>query len=197
MIAQDYLRSQDRLKLFELHPSDGRTLEKHVEQLRAGRQVSCYKEDGFEGVRKHMPPPSRRGLVLIDPSYEIKSDYARVTSCVQECMQRFATGTYMVWYPVIARPEAHDLPRRLKGLAQDAKKNWLHATLRVKSGQMGSQLDVLGTDQGPKRPGLSASGVFVINPPHTLEAQLKETLPQMVELMGQDALAGFTLEATR
>ena len=197
MIAQDYLRRHDKLKIFELHPTDSRVLEKHVEQLRAGRQINCYKEDGFEGLKKILPPPTRRALVLIDPSYEMKSDYARVISCIQDCLRRFVTGTYMIWYPVIARPEAHDLPRRLKALAQEVHKPWLHTTLRVKSGQMGSQLDVLGTAKGPKRPGLSASGLFVINPPHTLEAQLKGSLPQMVELMGQDGLAGFTVEASR
>jgi len=197
MIAQDYLRRHDKLKIFELHPTDSRVLEKHVEQLRAGRQINCYKEDGFEGLKKLLPPPTRRGLVLIDPSYEMKSDYARVVNCIQDSLRRFVTGTYMVWYPVIARPEAHDLPKRLRALAHEVHKPWLHTTLRVKSGQMGSQLGVLGTNKGPKRPGLTASGLFIINPPHTLEPQLKACLPQMVELMGQDALAGFTLEASK
>ena len=195
MIAHDYLRRQDKLKLFELHPTDSRMLEKHIEQLRAGRQINCYKEDGFEGLKKLLPPPTRRGLVLMDPSYEMKSDYARVIGCIQDGLRRFVTGTFMIWYPVIARPEAHDLPRRLKALAQEVGKPWLHATLRIKSGQMGSQLDVLGTNNSPKRPGLAASGVFIINQPHTLKDQLKVSLPQMVDLMGQDALAGFTLES--
>ena len=195
LIAHDYLRRHDKLKVFELHPTDSRMLIKHIEQLRAGRQINCYSEDGFEGLKKLLPPPTRRGLVLMDPSYEMKTDYARVVSSVQDSLKRFVTGTYMVWYPVIARPEAHDLPRRLKVLAQESGKPWVHATLRIKSGQMGSQLDVLGTNNAPKRPGLAASGVFIINPPHTLKPQLKSSLPQMVELMGQDALAGFTLDS--
>ena len=195
LIAHDYLRRHDKLKVFELHPTDSRMLIKHIEQLRAGRQINCYSEDGFEGLKKLLPPPTRRGLVLMDPSYEMKSDYARVVSSVQDSLKRFVTGTYMVWYPVIARPEAHDLPRRLKVLAQESGKPWVHATLRIKSGQIGSQLDVLGTNNAPKRPGLAASGVFIINPPHTLKPQLKSSLPQMVELMGQDALAGFTLDS--
>ena len=195
LIAHDYLRRHDKLKVFELHPTDSRMLIKHIEQLRAGRQINCYSEDGFEGLKKLLPPPTRRGLVLMDPSYETKTDYARVVSSVQDSLKRFVTGTYMVWYPVIARPEAHDLPRRLKVLAQESGKPWVHATLRIKSGQMGSQLDVLGTNNAPKRPGLAASGVFIINPPHTLKPQLKSSLPQMVELMGQDALAGFTLDS--
>jgi 23S rRNA (adenine2030-N6)-methyltransferase len=194
IIAHDCLRGHDKLKLFELHPTDARVLNKHVEQLGAGRQINCYREDGFEGLKRHLPPPTRRALVLMDPSYEMKSDYSRVTGCIKDALKRFSTGSYMIWYPVIARPQAHDLPRRLKGLAAEASKNWLHATLRIKSGQIGSQLDALGTVGGPKRPGLSASGVFVINPPHTLSEQLKPALEQMVLLMGKDEMAGYTLE---
>lgn len=194
MIAQDFLRRHDKLHLFELHPTDSRILEGHVQQLKAGRQVGCYKQDGFEGLKKLLPPPTRRGLILIDPSYELKSDYARVSACVQDALKRFVSATIIIWYPVIARPEAHDLPRRLKVLAREVKKPWVHATLRVKSGQMGPQLEVLGTNQALKRPGLAASGLFVFNPPHTLQSQLKVSLPQMCALMGQDSLAGHTLE---
>ena len=73
-IAQRLLRDQDKLKLFELHPTDARALAGNVAQLEAGRQVAVLPEDGFEGVKKFLPPPARRALVLCDPSYEIKSD---------------------------------------------------------------------------------------------------------------------------
>ncbi|MFT3813594.1 MAG: 23S rRNA (adenine(2030)-N(6))-methyltransferase RlmJ [Acidovorax sp.] len=178
-IAQRLLRAQDRLKLFELHPTDYRALSGNVAQLDAGRQVAVLLEDGFEGVKKFLPPPARRALVLCDPSYEIKSDYGRVAALVQDALTRFATGCYAVWYPIIARQEAHDLPRRLKTLATKAGKGWLHATLTVKSGA----------------PGLPASGMFIINPPYTLHAALKPALPQMVKLLGQDRNAAFTLDA--
>ena len=71
---------------------------------------------------------SRRALVLIDPSYEIKSDYAKVAACLQDSLRRFPTGVYLVWYPIIPRPEAHGLPRRLKTLAQQTGRAWLHAS---------------------------------------------------------------------
>jgi len=189
-IIQRLLRGHDRLKLFELHPTDARTLDANVAQLEAGRQVVVLREDGFEGPRKFLPPPSRRALLLCDPSYEIKSDYARVAELVAEALKRFATGTYAVWYPIIPRPEAHDLPRRLKTLATQAGKPWLHATLTVKSSK-------LTTDPGgdTKRPGLPASGMFVINPPHPLKPALQAALPQMVQLLGQDRNAAFTLDA--
>lgn len=189
-IIQRLLREHDKLKLFELHPTDAKTLSANIAQLEAGRQVVVLREDGFESVRKFLPPPARRALVLCDPSYEIKNDYARVAAMVTEALKRFATGTYAVWYPIIPRPEAHDLPRKLKTLATKAGKPWLHATLTVKSSK-------LTTDNAGEtiRPGLPASGMFVINPPHPLKPALQAALPQMVRLLGQDRNAAFTLDA--
>lgn len=187
-IIQRLLRAHDLLKLYELHPTDVKTLDANVAQLNAGRQVVVLREDGFGCVTKFLPPPSRRALLLCDPSYEIKSDYARVAAMVTDALKRFATGTYAVWYPIIPRPEAHDLPRKLKTLATKSGKPWLHATLTVKSSKMAAGEDA-------KRPGLPASGMFVINPPHTLKGLLQPALPQMVQLLGQDRNAAFTLDS--
>lgn len=173
--------SRDKLKLFELHPTDGKTLAANIAQLEAGRQIAVAREDGFEGLRPLLPPPpsatgSRRALVLIDPSYEIKTDYGKVSACIQEQLKRFPTGTYLVWYPVIPRPEAHDLPRRLKTLANQARRPWLHATLAI------GQDPTHGPDD---RPGLTASGMFVINPPHTLKGTLQTALPVLLNVLGR------------
>jgi 23S rRNA (adenine2030-N6)-methyltransferase len=189
-ITQRLLRERDKLKLFELHPTDAKTLAANIAQLDAGRQVAVLREDGFEGVKKFLPPPVRRALLVCDPSYEIKSDYPRVVAMVTDALQRFATGCYVVWYPIIPRPEAHDLPRKLKTLAVKNGKKWLNAQLTVKSSK-------LTTDgQGETvRPGLPASGMFVINPPHTLKAALQTALPQMVETLAQDKHGSFSLES--
>jgi 23S rRNA (adenine2030-N6)-methyltransferase len=189
-IAQRLLRPQDKLKLFELHPTDARTLAGNIAQLEAGRQVAVLREDGFEGSKKFLPPPARRALVLCDPSYEIKSDYGRVQDMVQDALKRFATGVYAVWYPIIARPEAHELPRRLKTLANKAGKPWLNASLTVKSSKLPA-----AASQDQRRPGLPASGMFVINPPHTLRAALQDALPHMASLLAQDKNAAHTLES--
>ena len=137
------------------------------------------REDGFEGLKKFLPPPSRRALVLCDPSYEIKNDYPRVVAMVADALQRFATGTYAVWYPIIPRPEAHDLPRKAQDPGQSRRaRAGSTPRLTVKSSKL------LQDDAGEVvRPGLPASGMFIINPPHTLKAALKEALPQMVELL--------------
>lgn len=184
------LRPQDRLKLFELHPTDLRALAGNVAQLEAGRQIAVLHEDGFEGVRKFLPPPSRRAFLLCDPSYEIKSDYGKVLGLVEDALKRFATGTYAIWYPIIPRPEAHELPRRLRTLATRAGKGWLHATLAVKSGQA-----VRTADGSTRRPGLAASGMFLVNPPYTLKPALQAALPQMVALLGQDRNAAWSLDS--
>lgn len=183
-------RDRDKLKLFEIHPTDIKTLSANIAQLEAGRQVAILREDGFEGIKKFLPPPSRRALVFCDPSYEIKQDYGRVADMVADALLRFATGTYAVWYPIIPRPEAHDLPKKLKTLANKAGKSWLGATLTVKSSKL------LQDSEGEVvRPGLPASGMFIINPPHTLKAALQLALPQMVALLKQDQHATFTLES--
>jgi 23S rRNA (adenine2030-N6)-methyltransferase len=189
-IIQSLLSGRDKLKLYELHPTDTKTLTANIAQLEAGRQVTILREDGFEGLKKFLPPPSRRALVLCDPSYEVKHDYARVHAMVTDAMLRFATGTYAVWYPIIPRPEAHDLPKKLKTLANKAGKSWLGATLTVKSSKLTQD-----TEGEVVRPGLPASGMFIINPPHTLKAALKDALPQMVEALKQDQHATFTLES--
>ena len=192
-VMQHLLRaeSRDRLKLFELHPTDSRTLSANIAQLEAGRQIAIAREDGFEGVKPLLPPPpsatgSKRALVLIDPSYEIKSDYGKVSACIQELMRRFPTGTYLVWYPVIPRPEAHDLPRRLRTLSNQAQKPWLNATLAI------GQDPTHGPDD---RPGLTASGMFVINPPHTLKATLQAVLPQLLTHLGRGRGKSQALES--
>jgi 23S rRNA (adenine2030-N6)-methyltransferase len=188
-IEQRFLSGRDKLKLFELHPTDFKSLSGNIEQLGVGRQVAVAREDGFEALKTFLPPPARRAMVFCDPSYEIKSDYARVSACMADAIKRFATGTYVVWYPIIPRPEAHDLPRKLKTLAVKAGRSWLNASLTVKSSK-------LTTDMAGEviRPGLPASGMFVINPPHTLKAELQLALPQMVAKLGQDRHASFGLE---
>lgn len=185
-VVNELLRTEarDKLKLFEMHPTDSKALAANIGQLDAGRQIAVARADGFESLKALLPPPNRRALVLIDPSYELKTDYPKVSACILDSLKRFSTGTYAVWYPVIPRPEAHDLPRRLKTLATQAGKPWLQATLAI------GQDPAHGPDD---RPGLTASGMFVINPPHTLKTTLQEALPQLLGALGRGRGQGQTL----
>ena len=176
-ISRECLRPSDRLRVFEMHSTDSKLLQENFKD--AGRAVSVTVGDGFAGLKGILPPPPRRALVLIDPSYETRDDYSHVVKGLQEALKRFATGTYAVWYPMLGKPESRKLPERLKALGGD---NWLHATLEVRS---------------PARDGfgMHGSGMFVINPPWTLEKTLHETLPRIVELLAQDAGARYVIES--
>lgn len=186
-ITAALMRPQDQLRLFELHPTDSRLLDKNVAELPNAGQIQVVRNNGFTGLKALLPPPSRRGVVLIDPSYELKTDYAQVVSCMQDAMQRFVTGCYMVWYPVIPRPEAHELPRRLRTLAQQADRPWLHATLSIGRGDQ----DVSGRD------GLRASGVFMINPPFVLKAELEQALPVVHRMLRRGGGAAWTVDTSK
>jgi 23S rRNA (adenine2030-N6)-methyltransferase len=169
-IARALMRPDDQLRLFELHPTDHALL---LENFSGDRQVMVQHVDGFAGMKSQWPPPSRRGVVLIDPSYEIKSDYAAVVAGVREALTRFAQGTVMVWYPHLDLRESAQLPKRLEEVAQSlAKKGWLHARLTL-------------AEPNDRGFGLLGSGMFIINPPYTLAAQLREALPVLVSLLGQ------------
>ncbi len=176
-IALQMLREQDRLQLFEMHTTESEVLQKQYASMK--RKVSVQPTDGFAGLKAVLPPASRRGLVLIDPSYEDKDDYGRVVDAMRDALQRFATGVYAVWYPQVQRPESKELPGQLQQLAA---KGWLHATLKV----MAPARDGLG---------LHGSGVFVFNPPWKLEQALGTVMPTLVRLLGQDRSASYSLKS--
>lgn len=190
-LAHQALRPQDKLRLFEVHPTDARLLERNVEGLEKADQVQVLRRNGFEGLKALLPPPSRRALVLMDPSYELKSDYADVVDTVQDALKRFPTGVYAIWYPVIARPEAHAMARKLKTLSTQAERPWVQAELSV-----GHTPDPQAAQPASVRPAtaLRASGVHIINPPFTLAAQLREALPVVLKALREKVGAGWTVE---
>lgn len=179
-IALESCRSQDKLRLFEMHPSEADILTMNLEQRGSQtlKQTTLYESDGFAGLKGHIPPPSRRAIVLMDPSYEDKKDYRHVIDTVKDALVRFPTGCYAIWCPQIQRREAQELPRQLE---RAGAKNWLYASLSVHK----PSEDGLG---------LHGSGMFVVNPPWTLNAALKESLPWLVKVLGQDARAAYKLD---
>ncbi len=169
-ILATLLRPQDRLKLFELHPKEIDILRHNIGQLKQSKQIDIYAEDSFTRSKGLLPPPSRRGLVLIDPSYEDKQDYRYLENALEEALRRFATGCYAIWYPVISRRESAALPDRLKKLAANHQRSWLHTELRV--------------ENAPGERRLQSSGMFIINPPWTLEKHLAQALPVLTKALG-------------
>lgn len=183
LLALRTMRPSDRLRLFELHPADVKLLAQNITAAApdAQKRAAIKQEDGFAGLKALLPPPPRRGLVVIDPAYEDKRDYAQVVTAVKEGLQRFATGTFMVWYPLLQKNESITLAGKLKKLASD----WLNVTLTVQP-------------PSPDGMGMHGSGVFLVNPPWTLAGELKETLPWLVDVLkvGADGTAEFSLEAS-
>jgi len=168
-LATMLLRPQDQMRLFELHPTDYKILSSFVGRTAGAEAVMA---DGFESLKSQLPPPTRRGVVLIDPSYEIKSDYARTLAALREALTRFPDAVVLVWLPQLLLLESTRLPQRLKASAETlAKKGWLLARLTV------AEADDRGF-------GMIGSSVFVANPPHTLKQELQPALPWLAAALG-------------
>ncbi|WP_049721245.1 23S rRNA (adenine(2030)-N(6))-methyltransferase RlmJ [Gilvimarinus polysaccharolyticus] len=168
LIAQRFLRRQDRAWLFELHPSDHKKLS---DNTKAFSNVQVEHADGLNGLLARIPPKSRRALVLIDPSYEVKSEYVKVIDAVIKAHKKFASGVYAIWYPVVEREQIDFMAKKL-----------------VRSGIKNIQRYELGleADAEEKGHGMTASGLFVINPPWTLRATMQELLPQLQAALAED-----------
>ena len=169
-IAQALMREQDQLRLFELHPTDHKILASYLGDVPG---VEVKMGDGFASLKSQLPPPTRRGVVLIDPSYEIKTDYVRALAALREALELFPEAVVLLWLPQLQLIESAQLPQRLKAAADSgAKKGWLHARLTVK------QPDARGF-------GMLGSSVFIANPPHTLHDELQPVLPFLANAMAQ------------
>ena len=174
-IFRRLLREQDRVCCFELHPSDFAALD---EGFRHDRRFRIDRQDGFKGLITLLPPPSRRGLVFIDPSYEMKEDFDRLPECLSGALRRFSTGTYLVWYPLLsAYPKSLRLPEGLMELYGGNR-------LRVELYTGAARPEDGGTSpgQGGRSPrGMYGSGLVIYNPPWTLGPALEEALPFLAE----------------
>jgi 23S rRNA (adenine2030-N6)-methyltransferase len=169
------MRAQDHMRLFELHPTDCKILESYLGGL---KNAEIKQADGFEMFSRQLPPASRRGVILMDPSYELKADYTRLINGLREGLTRFADGVFIVWYPQVQRLEAAQLPHRLQALAP---KDWLHVRLTVQ----------VPNAQGF---GLAGSGIFIYNPPYQLHDTMMNVMPYLVDVLGQYEDANFLIE---
>ncbi|VTM24477.1 Protein involved in catabolism of external DNA [Stutzerimonas stutzeri] len=174
LIAAQLLRPQDRALLTELHPRDFPLLRNNFKEF---KNVSVKCDNGFQQLKATLPPKERRGLVLIDPPYELKEDYDLVVKAAEEGYKRFATGTYAIWYPVVLRQQTK---RIFKGLQASGIRKILKIELAVRP----------DSDQR----GMTASGMAVINPPWPLENQMKAILPYLVKTLVPEGTGSWTVE---
>lgn len=174
LIAAQLLRPQDRALLTELHPRDFPLLRNNFKEF---KNVSVKCDNGFQQLKATLPPKERRGLVLIDPPYELKEDYDLVVKAAEEGYKRFATGTYAIWYPVVLRQQTK---RIFKGLQASGIRKILKIELAVRP----------DSDQR----GMTASGMAVINSPWPLENQMKAILPYLVKTLVPEGTGSWTVE---
>jgi 23S rRNA (adenine2030-N6)-methyltransferase len=160
-LALTLLREQDRLELFELHPQASAALRAHFHRK---PNVHVHHRDGFEGLVAVVPPRERRGIAVIDPSYEHKSDYLRVVETLAAAIRRWANGVFMVWYPLIRQPGSGQLIARLKQLK-------LPRAFQVE------------LEPAPAAARMRGSGVVIVNLPFQLDPELERLLPWLLRCL--------------
>jgi 23S rRNA (adenine2030-N6)-methyltransferase len=173
LLAAELCRSQDRLQLSELHPADFPRLES---LFRGDRRIQIHKFDGYANLKALLPPIERRGVILIDPPYELDHEYSDVVNGVMDGLKRWGTGTFAIWYPVVQRTDVSFLERKFSAAG-------LPSTLQI-------ELNVLPENN---RFGMTGSGMIVVNPPWKLASTMDDLLPWLATALGQYADANYRL----
>lgn len=175
-LARHLLREQDKLMLMELHNNEVEILRRH---LGADLRVAIHHRDGFEGLQALLPPTPRRGLVLIDPPYELKTDYDKAVKGLEKALRRWPTGIYALWYPILGKEadRSREMLARLAALP-------LPSLLKV-------ELEVA---EQPEDWGMNGSGLAIINAPWQLDSQLNALLPRLCDRLQQENGAKWIVE---
>jgi 23S rRNA (adenine2030-N6)-methyltransferase len=179
LIARALLRPQDRLTACEVQPSARKQL---VEQLRRDTQARVVDLDGWTALPAFVPPNERRGLVLIDPSFEAKDEFERLAAGFAAAFAKWPTGSYLLWYPAKSRRATDDLARSVAATAASVKPPG--KALRV-------DFSVAPQAAGAA---LTSTGLLIVNPPWTLQGELKTILPELEKPLGQGGAGRFRLE---
>src|SRR6266436_5271516 len=173
-LVQAFLRGQDRLVACELEPNAAAALARHLHGDRRSKAVAI---DGWIALNAYVPPKERRGLVLIDPPFEEPADFERLGNAVEAAHRKWASGIYLLWYPLKERQGADALARRLR--RSDISKI-LRAEINLPKPRNGDRL--------------SACGLIIVNPPWTLEGELRLLLPEFVTALAQRDGGGHRLD---
>ncbi|MCO6545697.1 MAG: 23S rRNA (adenine(2030)-N(6))-methyltransferase RlmJ [Gilliamella sp.] len=174
LIAKQLLREQDKLNLTELHPTDYPLLK---QEFSKDKRTKVLREDGFSQLKSKLPPLSRRGIILIDPSYEIKDDYQKIPAALFKAYKRFATGIYLIWYPVVSRTQTQKMIDNIVNLG----------IKRI------SQFELaIKPDNNQK--GMTASGMIVINPPWKLHEKMQTIMPWLKEILDTEKIGNFVIK---
>lgn len=159
------LRPIDRLVCAELHPGEY----SHLEQIsRPARNVYLHHADGMKELNALVPPIERRGLIFLDPSYEIKDEYKTIPKAIKQAYSRFATGVYCLWYPIVDNRLHNQLVTGMTGI------------------NPGNALQIEFYWTGSQRQGMTGCGLWVINPPWLLANEMKNILDYLRTIFNKD-----------
>ena len=174
MLARSWLRPQDRLVACELEPGAAAALDRRT---RGDARIKVVTSDGWTALSAYLPPKERRGAVLIDPPFEQPGEFSRMVEALAGAHRKWATGTYLAWYPIKDRGECDAFCRKL---ARTGIAKLLRAELTVAPDRTAARL--------------AGTGLIVINPPWTLEPELAVLLPALAEVLGRDRPGTFRLD---
>jgi 23S rRNA (adenine2030-N6)-methyltransferase len=179
LIARALLRPQDRLTACELEPGARKRL---IDALRRDVQARVVDLDGWVALPAFVPPNERRGLVLIDPPFEAKDEFERLTKGFRLAFEKWPTGSYLIWYPAKSR-------RATDQLAHDVAR----AAAAVKPAGKCLRLEFSVAPQGAAG-ALTSSGLLMVNPPFTLHGELRSILPELEKPLGLGGAGRFRLD---
>jgi 23S rRNA (adenine2030-N6)-methyltransferase len=172
MIAKSLMREIDNIVLMEFHNSEIEILRKNLCGYRSGAPAAVHHRDGFEGLIGLMPPTPARGMVLIDPPYELLSEYQQVQNAVAQAVKKWPSGIFVIWYPLLSQRAA-----KKAGMSEKMCESLAHLPIK-------SMLDVRMTvAENTQDAGMYGSGLAIINPPWQLDIALQQVLPELNQLL--------------
>ncbi|MGB8275357.1 MAG: 23S rRNA (adenine(2030)-N(6))-methyltransferase RlmJ [Alphaproteobacteria bacterium] len=174
LLAAMLLRPGDRIALAELHPEEARAL---AREFGADPRVTVHHMDGYVALKALLPPPERRAVVLIDPPFEEPDEFERMAEGLRQACRRFATGVYLLWYPI---KDADGTATFLAALRASGLARILMIELRVYP------------TENPER--LNGCGMILVNPPWAVTRSLAALGPELVRLLAREGGGGWRLE---
>ncbi|WP_273725391.1 23S rRNA (adenine(2030)-N(6))-methyltransferase RlmJ [Brucella gallinifaecis] len=177
LLTRHLLRKQDRISALELHPQDAKKLAKLFD---GDYQVRVIELDGWLALGAHMPPKEKRGLVLVDPPFEIAGEFDRLVDGLVKAHKRFPGGTFALWYPVKDRKETE---RFAKCLRETEIPKIMRIELAIRAPSLETKLD--------------GTGMIIVNPPYTLESEMQILLPCLTKLLSEEKGSHFSIQWIR
>jgi 23S rRNA (adenine2030-N6)-methyltransferase len=167
-LARLYMREDDNLILNELHSTSFKNLGRWA---RKDARISVHKRDGLEAMVGLTPPKIRRGLVLIDPAYEVKTEYTKVPEKLAESVKKWREGIYVVWYPVLKEGRHQSL---IDGIKAQVEGDIFHC-----------ELSLSAVKQGEEAAGLRGTGLIVVNPPWQFDSDIMVAGNWLAKIFGR------------